>query len=67
MKSGSVFSIFDIANHLIILTKRTAMNPNITFSLSLQKQIQNVCIDTEINRAFTELKFKSLLKRSAHY
>jgi len=42
------------------------MNPNITFSLSLQKQIQNqnVCIDTEINRAFQELKFRSLLKRS---
>jgi hypothetical protein len=38
-----------------------------TFSLSLQKQIQNqnVSIDTEINRVFQELKFRSLLKRSA--
>jgi hypothetical protein len=37
-----------------------------TFSLSLQKQFQNqnVSIDTEINRAFQELKFRSLLKRS---
>lgn len=37
-----------------------------TFSLSLQKRIQNqnVSIDTEINRAFQELKFRSLLKRS---
>jgi hypothetical protein len=42
------------------------MNSNNTFSLSLQKQIQNqsVSIDTEINRAFRELKFRSLLKRS---
>jgi hypothetical protein len=42
------------------------MNSNNTFSLSLQKQIQNqsVSIDTEINRAFRELKFISLLKRS---
>jgi len=42
------------------------MNSNSTFSLSLQKQIENqtVSIDTEINRAFQELKFRSLLKRS---
>ena len=42
------------------------MNSNNTFSLSLQKQIQNqpVSIDTEVNRAFGELKFRSLLKRS---
>ncbi len=42
------------------------MNSNNTFSLSLQKQIQNqkVSIDTEVNRAFCELKFRSLLKRS---
>ena len=42
------------------------MNSNITFSLSLQKQIENqkVSIDTEINRAFQELKFRSILKRS---
>lgn len=42
------------------------MNSNITFSLSLQKQIENqsVCIDTELNRAFRELNFRSLLKRS---
>ena len=66
MKSGSIFSILDIAKHLIILKKGTAMNSNNTFSLSLQKQIQNqsVSIDTEINRAFRELKFRSLLKRS---
>jgi hypothetical protein len=66
LKSGSIFSILDIAKHLIILKKGTAMNSNNTFSLSLQKQIQNqsVSIDTEINRAFRELKFRSLLKRS---
>lgn len=66
MKSGSDFSILDIANHLIILKKRTAMNPISSFPLSLQKQIkiQSVCIDTELNRAFRELKFRSLLKRS---
>ncbi len=42
------------------------MNSNNTFSLSLQKQIQNqsISIDTEINRAFQELKFRSILKRS---
>lgn len=42
------------------------MNSNSTFSLSLQKQIQNqtISIDTEINRALQELKFRSLLKRS---
>lgn len=42
------------------------MNSNNTFSLSLQKQINNqtISIDTEINRAFQELKFRSLLKRS---
>ncbi|MEE4601453.1 MAG: transposase [Desulfobacteraceae bacterium] len=42
------------------------MNSNSTFSLSLQKQIQNqsISIDTEINRAFSELNFRSLLKRS---
>jgi hypothetical protein len=42
------------------------MNSISSFSLSLQKQIknQNVCIDTELNRAFRELKFRSILKRS---
>ena len=42
------------------------MNSNNTFSLSLQKQIQNqsISIDTEINHAFKELKFRSILKRS---
>jgi hypothetical protein len=42
------------------------MNSNSTFSLSLQKQIENqtISIDTEINRALHELKFRSLLKRS---
>ncbi len=42
------------------------MNSNNTFSLSLQKQIQNqsISIDMEINRAFKELKFRSILKRS---
>jgi len=42
------------------------MNSNISFSLSLQKQIRNqsVSMDTELNRAFSELKFGSLLKRS---
>ena len=66
MKSGSDFSILDIAKSLISLKKRTAMNSISTFSLSLQKQIQNqtISIDTEINRAFVELKFRSLLRRS---
>jgi hypothetical protein len=42
------------------------MNSNSTFSLSLQKQIdrQNISIDSEINRAFQELQFRSILKRS---
>jgi len=42
------------------------MNSNSTFSLSLQKQIenQNVFIDSEINRAFNELNFRTLLNRS---
>jgi hypothetical protein len=42
------------------------MNSISSFSLSLQKQIQNqsVCVDTELNRAFIELKLRSLLKRS---
>lgn len=42
------------------------MNSTTSFSLSLQKQIQNqtISIDTELNRAFGELKFRSLLKRS---
>ena len=42
------------------------MNTNSTFSLSLQKQIQkqNVSVDTEINRAFQELNFRSILHRS---
>ena len=42
------------------------MNSISSFSLSLQKQIQNqsVSIDAELNRAFSELKFRSLLKRS---
>jgi hypothetical protein len=42
------------------------MNTNNTFSLSLQKQIQNqkVSIDTEVNKAFCELNIKSLLRRS---
>ena len=66
MKSGSDFSILDIAKSLIILKKRTAMNSINSFSLSLQKQIKNqsISIDTELSRAFTELKFRSLLKRS---
>jgi hypothetical protein len=38
-----------------------------TFSLSLQKQIQknHITFDSEINRAFNELKLKSLLNRSS--
>jgi hypothetical protein len=42
------------------------MNSNNTFSLSLQKQIQqqHVSIDSEISRAFQELNFRSLLSRS---
>jgi hypothetical protein len=66
LKSGSDFSILGIAKSLIILKKRTAMNSISSFSLSLQKQIKNqsICIDTELNRAFRELNFRSLLKRS---
>jgi len=39
---------------------------NNTFSLSLQKQIskQKIVIDSEINSAFKELRFRSLLNRS---
>ena len=42
------------------------MNSITSFSLSLQKQIQNqtISIDTELNRAFSELNFRLLLKRS---
>jgi len=42
------------------------MDSNNTFSLSLQKQIesQTVFFDSEINRAFNELNFRSLLNRS---
>lgn len=42
------------------------MTSNSTFSLSMQKQIQKnqITFDSEINRAFNELKFKSLLRRS---
>ncbi|ACL05876.1 transposase IS4 family protein [Desulfatibacillum aliphaticivorans] len=42
------------------------MNTSKTFSLSMQKQIQNTSIsmDSEINSAFRELKFRSLLRRS---
>ena len=66
MKCGPNFSMLDIAKHLTILKKRAAMKSNTSFSLSLQKQIQNqnILIDTEINRAFQELKFKTLLNRS---
>lgn len=41
------------------------MNPNKSFSLSLQKQIQNrkISLDTELNRSFDELKLRSLLKQ----
>ena len=42
------------------------MESNNTFSLSLQKQIeqQHVLMDSEINSAFNELNFRSLLYRS---
>ena len=42
------------------------MNSISTFSLSLQKQIENqkISIDTEVNRAFQELRFRSLLRCS---
>ena len=42
------------------------MHSNSTFSLSLQKQIQQqpVSIDSEVSRAFQELNFRSLLSRS---
>ena len=42
------------------------MELNNTFSLSLQKQISNqeIVIDSEINNAFKELKFRSILNRS---
>ncbi len=42
------------------------MTTNNTFSLSLQKQInpKNVLFDSEINKAFNELNFRSLLRRS---
>lgn len=42
------------------------MEHNKSFSLSLQKEIEkrNLFMDSEINKAFKELKLKSLLKRS---
>lgn len=42
------------------------MKTNNTFSLSMQKQIahKNISFDSELNRAFNELKLKSLLNRS---
>lgn len=42
------------------------MKNNITFSLSLQKEIHKhkYSVDSEINRAFKELNIKSLLNRS---
>lgn len=42
------------------------MTVNSTFSLSLQKQIKQkqILFDSEINRAFNELNFRSLLNRS---
>jgi hypothetical protein len=66
LKSGSKFSILEIAKSPKILRKGTAMNLNSTFSLSLQKQIhkENISIDSEINRAFNELNFRSILRQS---
>ena len=42
------------------------MKSNITYSLSLQKQIskQSVAFDSEINQAFNELNFRSLTRQS---
>lgn len=42
------------------------MKSNITYSLSLQKQIskQSVAFDTEINQAFNEINFRSLTRQS---
>jgi hypothetical protein len=42
------------------------MKTHNSFSLSLQKQVekQHIVFDSEINKAFSELKIKSLLKRS---
>lgn len=66
LKGSPYFSILDLRKSLIILKKGTAMTSNSTFSLSMQKQIQksHITFDSEINRAFNELKFKSLLSRS---
>jgi hypothetical protein len=58
--------MLDIANSLISLKKRAAGIQFAHFSFSLQKQIRNqtISIDTEINRALQELKFRSLLRHS---
>jgi len=66
LKGSLYFSILDLRKSLIILKKGTAMKSNSTFSFSMQKQIQksHITFDSEINRAFNELKFKSLLSRS---
>jgi len=66
LKGSSKFSIFDFANIPKLLKKGTAVKSNNTFSLSLQKQIeqQHVLMDSEINSAFNELNFRSLLHRS---
>ena len=69
MKGSSDFSIFDFAKSLKLLKKGTAMTTNNTFSLSLQKQInpKNILFDSEINKAFNELNFRSLLRRSGMF
>jgi len=66
LKSSSSFSIFDFANQLNSLKKGAAVKNNITFSLSLQKEIHKhkYSMDSEINKAFKELNIKSLLNRS---
>ena len=42
------------------------MNHNRSFSLSIQKEMEkhNLSMDSELNKAFKELRIKSLLRRS---
>ena len=65
MHSSPDFSIVEIDKNKKT-KKGAAMKPGNIFSLSLQKQIaqKNVSIDFGINRAFNELKIKTLLNRS---
>lgn len=64
LKYGPNFSILAIAKHPTILKNRYEIHYLIFPFFAKQIQNQNILIDTEINRAFQELKFRTLLHRS---